>query len=142
MRLSAGFTALSSLIRPPKAKKKRRWPWQRGKEHKQHHKAAAALKEGSPEVVAAAAVAELEQEEQRRRLEKADSAATALAAGTAVLRPAPSDVESGDDPFAALADGRAGEPRCSVLPQRGRDAASRPPPARVPLYRLPLLVWL
>lgn len=117
VRLSAAFTALSTLIRPPKSKKKKWWQvWKKGKKSKKSRKARKAAAAGggggsangrgsAAADAAAATAAALEQEQQRR---VRDKAAAAAAADGQQARHAGSDSE-GDDPFADLADGPTGE---------------------------------
>lgn len=123
VRLSAAFTALSTLIRPPKSKKKKWWQvWKKGKKAKKGGGKAPAEGSGggsanvqaSPAAAAvAAAVAELDREQQRRVREK-EAAAAAVdgqeAAPGMQQQFARSDSQS-DDPFAGLAEELAGAVR-------------------------------
>lgn len=131
VRLSAAFTALSTLIRPPKSKKKKWWQFwkkaekRKGKKGRKGGKGGKAaggasssangLASGAADAAAATAAA-LEQEQQRRALSTAAAAAAADGEAAPDLaaqqqqhsQQAQHGGSDSDDPFAGLADGSPG----------------------------------
>ena len=126
VRLSAAFTALSTLIRPPKSKKKRWWQvWKKGEQSSKGRKsskaAAADSRRSAAADAAAATAAALDREQQRRT--SAKLAAAAAADGQQQQQQQQQAQHGGpdsegDDPFADLANGRTGGRMDNMAPLR------------------------
>lgn len=137
MRLSASFTALGSLIRPPKVKAGKKGWWGRRQARILARQLKAVMGANTAAAEAAATAAVLEEEVRRRDQQKDGMAAAAdgkvssssdgaSGGGAAPVRPAgwrsESGLSEGDDPFASMAfDQPAGEAPSAVLWGEGED---------------------